>query len=118
MSRYLLLLIVTLPFILLALIGIITRFKMRRITKRRAVWQVALWIVLLFGLATAEPIYHWLFANNFTATDSLSLFDVVQIFFIVLLLYVVNGLSVRLESTEKRVNDLHQEVSIRLSSKK
>lgn len=118
MSRYLLLIIATIPFITLALIGIVTRYKMRKITKRRATWQVLLWALLLLGLAVAEPLYHWLFANNLTETDSLSLFDVVQIFFIVFLLYVVNGLSIRIEQVEKRVNDLHQEVSIRLSKKK
>lgn len=118
MSRYILLLLFNLPFIILAIIGIITRYKMRRITKRRASIQVLLWLSLLFGLIIAEPFYRWLFSNNLTATDSLSLFDVVQITAIVLLLYLVNSIAIRLEQTEKRLNDLHQELSIRLSAKK
>lgn len=118
MSRYMLLLLINLPFILLAITGIVTRYKMKRITKRRASIQLLLWLIVLFGLAIAEPTYHWLFEHNFTATDSLSLFDVVQITAIVFLLYTLNGLSVRLEQTEKRLNDLHQELSIRLSRDK
>ena len=118
MSRYVLLLLVNLPFVILAITSIITRYKMKRITKRRASIQLLMWLVLLFGLAIAEPAYHWLFAHDLTATDSLSLFDVVQITAIVFLLYTVNGLSSRIDQTEKRLNDLHQELSIRLSTKK
>lgn len=117
MSRYVLLLLINTPFLILAVTSIITRYKMRRITRRRATIQLVLWSVLFIGLAAAEPVYRWLFANNLTNTDSLSLFDVVQITVIIFLLYVVNGLSVRLEQTEKRLGDLHQELSIRLSTK-
>lgn len=118
MSRYVLLLLFNLPFVILAVTSIITRYKMRRITRRRASIQLLLWSILLLGLIVAEPVYHWLFANNFTDTDSLSLFDVVQITAIIFLLYLLNGVSGRVEQTEKRLNDLHQELSIRLSSRK
>lgn len=117
MSRYLLLFILTLPFIVLAITGIVTRYKMNRITKRRAVYQVCFWLVISVGLASADFIYSWLLVNELTVTDSLSLFDVVQIFLIVFLLYVVNGQSIKLETTEQRLNDLHQELSIQLSTK-
>lgn len=118
MSRYILLLLVNLPFILLAITGIVTRYKMKRITKRRASIQLLMWLVVLLGLILAEPTYRWLFENNLTVADSLSLFDVVQITAIVFLFYIINGISTRLEQTEKRLNDLHQELSIRLSGKK
>lgn len=117
MSRYLLLFIVTLPFIVLAITGIITRYKMKRISKRRASYQIAFWLLILAGLASADPIYNWLIVNELTVTDSLSLFDVVQISLIILLLYVVNSQSIKLENTEQRLNDLHQELSIKLSVK-
>lgn len=118
MSRYILLLLINLPFILLAITGIITRYKMKRITKRRASIQLLMWLAVLLGLIIAEPLYHWLFEHNFTDADALSLFDVVQITAIVFLLYMLNGVATRLEQTEKRLNDLHQELSIRLSRKK
>lgn len=117
-SRYFLLILFNLPFIALALLGIITRYKMNRISRRRASWQIAAWLVLLLGLVAAEPVYMWLASHQYTDTSSLSLFDVIQITAIMLLLYIVNGLSLRLEQTEKRLSDLHQELSIRLSDKK
>lgn len=118
MSRYVFLLLLNLPFVILAITGIITRYKMKRITKRRASIQLLMWLILLLGLSLAEPTYHWLFAHNLTVTDSLSLFDIVQITAIVFLIYTINGFSARLEQSEKRLNDLHQELSIRLSTKK
>lgn len=117
MSRYLILFIITLPFIILAITGIVTRFKMGIISKRRTTYQIIFWLLILFGLAAADPFYNWLIANNLTVTDSLSLFDVVQLFFIIFLLYVINSQSIKQEQTEKRLNDLHQELSIRLSTK-
>lgn len=118
MSLYILLIIINLPFVILAITGVITRYKMGRITKKRTSIQLSIWLVILAGLLIARPLYYWLFAHELTASDALSVFDVVQITAIVFLLYTVNGLSVRLEQTEKRLNDLHQELSIRLSTKK
>ncbi len=118
MSLYILLIFINLPFIFLAITGIITRYKMKRISRRRASIQLLIWLFILMGLIVARPLYYWLFAQELTASDALSLFDVVQITAIVFLLYIVNGLSTRIEQTEKRLNDLHQALSIRLSSKK
>lgn len=66
----------------------------------------------------AEPLYNWLFASGLTQTESLSLFDVVQITAIVIVYYMANRTRIRLEGLEKRVQDLHQEMSIILSEDK
>ena len=115
MSRYLLLFLLNLPFIFAAILSQITQYKLGRSSKRRMQVQVGLSIVILVGLASAESIYNWLFANGLTATESLSLFDVIQITAIVILFYVVNRARAKLEVLERRVHDLHQEISIRLS---
>jgi hypothetical protein len=115
MSRYLLLLLLNLPFILAAILSQVTQFKLGKSSKRRLQVQMLLWIFILVSLASAESIYNWLFANGLTATDSLSLFDVVQITAIVILFYVVNRSRAKLDVLERRVQDLHQEISIRLS---
>lgn len=118
MSRYLLLLLLNLPFILLAILGAITRYKLNRSTKKRLVIQVTIWLLVLLGLALAESIYNWLFANNLTHTEPLSLFDVIQITAIVIIFYIANRSRAKIETLEKRVQDLHQELSIQLSSNK
>jgi len=115
MSRYLLLLLLNLPFILAAIISQFTQYKLGRSTKRRLQVQMALWILILAGLATAEPLYNWLFASGFTQTESLSLFDVVQITAIVIVFYIANRSRQKVDVLEHRINDLHQEISIKLS---
>jgi hypothetical protein len=115
MSRYVLLLLINLPFILVAIVSQITRYKMKRSSKRRLYVQMLLWFLILGGLITAEPLYTWLFARGLTQTDSLSLFDVVQITAIVIIFFIANQSRQKIETLERRLQDLHQEVSIRLS---
>ena len=118
MSRYTLLLLLNLPFIAAAVLSQITQYKLGKSSRKRLRAQLFVWALILAGLVFAESIYNWLFAKGLTQTDSLSLFDVVQITAIVMLFYIVNRFNQRIESLEHRLNDLHQELSIRLSSKK
>lgn len=117
MSRYLLLFLLNLPLILLAILGLITQYKLGRSSKRRLYVQLSVWVLIAIGLLTAEPIYNWLFTQGLTQTESLSLFDVVQITAIILLFYIANRTRAKLEALDRRVHDLHRELSIRLSSK-
>lgn len=118
MSRYLLLLLLNLPFILAAIMGIITQYKLGKSSRRRLVIQILIWAIILIGLAFAQPIYEWLFSNNLTETEPLSLFDVVQITAIVIVFYLANRTRTKVESLERRVRDLHQELSIYISEKR
>jgi hypothetical protein len=118
MSRYLLLLILTLPFILASILSAITKYKLGRSTKKRLITQVILWLIVFIGLASAESIYNWLFQHKLTQTEPLSLFDVIQITAIVMVFYIANRSRSKIDVLEKRINDLHQELSIRLSTKK
>lgn len=117
MSRYLLLFLLNLPFILAALLSQITQYKLGRSSKRRVTIQVFVWLLILLGLATAQPVYNWLFASGLTQTESLSLFDVVQITAIVIVFYIANRTRQKVEVLEHRLKDLHQELSIMLSNK-
>jgi hypothetical protein len=117
MSRYTLLLLLNLPFVLAGLLTALTQYKLSRITKRRMLIQILIWFTVLIGLVLAEPTYLWLRGRGLTVTDSLSLFDVVQITALVIVTYVVNRMRLKLAVLERRVLDLHQELSIRLSSK-
>lgn len=118
MSRYTVLLLLNLPFILLSIVSAITRYKLKRSTGKRCAVQIIIWLLVLAGLASAEYIYTWLFSHQMTTTEPLSLFDVIQITAIVIVFYIANRSHSRVETLEKRVQDLHQELSIRLSEKK
>lgn len=117
MSRYLLLLLLNLPFIIAAILGIVTQYKLGKASKKRLFFQVFMWLLILTGLVFVQPIYDWLFSNNLTQTEPLSLFDVVQITAIVIVFYIANRTRTKVETLERRVRDLHQELSIYLSKK-
>ncbi len=116
MSRYTLLLLLNIPFIIAAILGIVTRYKIGHASKKRFMAQILIWLIILIGLLLAQPAYNWLRANGLTDTDSLSLFDVVQITAIVLLFYLLNQLRSRLETVDNRLQKLHQELSIQIST--
>lgn len=115
MSRYLLLFLLNAPFILLAFASSVTQFKLKKISHRKLLLQIILYVTILTGFALAYPIYEWLFSNNLTQTEPLSLFDVVQITVIVILFYVVLRNKTRTDNLENRLSELHQELSIILS---
>lgn len=115
MSRYTLLLLLNLPFIIAAILSAITQYKLGKTTRKKLWMQIILWISVLIGLFVTRPLYEWLFSHQLTETEPLSLFDVVQITAIVIVFYIANRSRSRVEQLEKRMRDLHQELSIILS---
>lgn len=118
MSRYLILVLLTLPLVLAAILGAIVEYKTGKLSRRSLVKQLIIWSVIFTGLACAEPIYNFLFSNGLTQTEPLSLFDIIQITGIIYVLFMANRTRIKLDNLERRVQDLHQELSIRLSDKK
>ncbi len=115
--RYIVLVLLNLPIILLALVNIVTQYKMRRISKTRFRHQIILWIVILIVLIISFPVYNHLNGRPLLDSHELSAFDIVETTAIVFLFYVINYQRQQIERTERLVRDLHQEVSIRLSKK-
>lgn len=118
MSRYLILVILTLPFILAGMLNTLISYKINRYSQTKFFFQMALWLSVFAGVVFAKPIYEFLFSRNLTVSEPLSLFDVIQITGIVFLLFVATRARNKLEILERRVQDLHQELSIRLSENK
>jgi len=116
MSRYFLLFILNVPFILATILTVVTQYKLNRITRKRLIIHSTFLLLVLVGLMLAQPIYTVLFQNNLTQSEALSLFDVVQITSIVIVYFIVNRSRSKIEMLERRVNDLHQELSIMLST--
>lgn len=114
--RYIVLVLLNLPIILLALVNIVTQHKLRRVSKARFRHQIVLWVVILVVLICSFPLYNQLNGRPLLDSKELSAFDIVQTTALVFLVYVVNHQRQQIERTERLVRDLHQEVSIRLSS--
>ncbi|HEU5187421.1 MAG TPA: hypothetical protein VFT87_02870 [Candidatus Saccharimonadales bacterium] len=118
MSRYTILMLLNLPLILLAIANSLVAYKTKRITSQRFLVQLGVWLTIFVGLACAQQIYIYLFTSGLTDTESLSLFDVIQITGIVFLFFVLNRMRTKTEAIERRMQNMHQALSILLSEKK
>ena len=96
----------------------IVSYNLKHLSLRRFIFKVGFWIAILLGLVFVESIYSFLYSEGLTQTEPLSLFDVLQITGIIYIFYLVNRLYVKVDVLERRVQDLHQELSIKLSKKK
>lgn len=116
--RYVLLILLSSPIVAVALLNLITKYKLGQIDTAKLIKQSTFWIVLLVLLLVALPVYNHLSHNNVFASSSLTILDILQTTAIVYLIFIVNVLRQKIDRTEKRLRDMHQELSIRLSVKK
>ncbi len=117
MSRYLFLIIINIPFITAGLLNATVSYKLGHTNRRRFIFRVSLWMAILLGLILAEPLYNFLFSNNLTATEALSLFDVIQITGLIITFFIASQAYSRIHFLEGRLQDLNQRLSILLSRK-
>jgi hypothetical protein len=115
--RYLILVLLNLPVILLALVNILTQYKLKKISVNRLRHQIILWVVILVVVISSFPAYNYFSGNQLFDSKELSLFDIAQTTALIYMIYVINNHRRKLEQTEKIIRDLHQEISIKLSEK-
>lgn len=115
MSRYTILVLLNTPLIIAGLLNAIVSYKLRHTSRRRLTFSLAFWATVFIGLVGAQSIYEFLFSKNLTQTEPLSLFDVMQITGIIVTLFIANRAYGKVDLLEHRVQELHQELSIRLS---
>lgn len=116
--RYLILVGLNIPIIVLACSNIITQYKLGRITKNRFRWQLVLWFIILVVLIASFPLYNIVSSNPILDSTELSLFDIAQTTVIVGMIYILNYQRQRNDYLDKRLSNLHREISIRLSKLK
>ena len=115
--RYLILVLLNVPIILAALINIITQYKLRKVSTARFRHQLIIWLVIMVVLVGSFPMYNIALGHPPLDSSELSLFDILQTTAIILLFYIANTQRQRIDQNERRLRDLHQELSIRLSKK-
>ena len=115
--RYIILVLLNTPIILLALMNIVTQYKLQKISKNRFRHQIILWLVVLVVVVGSFPIYNYIIGNKLLDSSALSLFDIVQTTAIIYLVYIINNQRRKIEQNERITRDLHQEISIKLSEK-
>lgn len=116
--RYVLLVVLNLPIVLLALLNIVTQYKLRNITASRFRLQLAIWLCILAILVGSFPLYNHLTGKPPLDSSGFSAFDLAEITAIIYLIYGSNNQRRKIEQNEKLFRDLHQELSIQLSVEK
>ena len=115
--RYLLLLLLNTPIIALALLNIVTKYKLGKMTAKRYRFQIFVWLSMLLVISGSFPLYNYLVGQPPLESISLSSFDIIEITAIVFLFYIMNNLRQKQEQNDRRLRELNQELSIRLSEK-
>lgn len=118
MSRYVILVLLNLPLIVAGITGALVDYKLNKSSGRKFIISTLLWLSILAGLILAEPLYIFLAEHNLTRTATMSLFDVILFTGLIYIFYLLGRSRSKLEYLERRTNDLHQEISIRLSKPK
>ena len=113
--RYLVLIILNLPLVLVAIVSLITEFKLGRISKTRLKRQILFWLAVTLFISGAFPIFNFLNHRPIFESHDFSVFDILQTTAIVYLLYFFNRQRQHTESLEQTLKDLHSELSIKLS---
>ena len=114
MSKYLLLILINAPIVLLGIVRAITRYKTKpaRISKNKAVYEVLFWLSIGVALSFAQPIYNALVRYNLTDSTPMSLFDVAVLTLFVFALLLIVETNEELTSLRKTVSRLHEKLAI------
>lgn len=118
MSRYLILVLLNIPLIVAGLSGSFIAYKLKTIGRAQFFARIAFWLFSLIALASVKPMYDFLFSNNLTQTEPLSLFDVIQITGILFAILITARAYTKVDLLQRQVQDLHQQLSIELSDQR
>lgn len=112
-SRFLILILINLPVVLIGLISAIVAYKTKQTSKRRYLVEVIGWVVVGFGLVMVEPAYNLLVKNNLTASDSMSIFDIILLTLVLICgLFLVKS-NEKISSINNKLSRIHEHVAIK-----
>lgn len=118
MSKYLILAIFNLPFVIFGIISAIARYKESSLGRFSLLARLVFWLTIGAGIVFAQPFYDYLVRNDLTNSDPLSLADVILVTGVNFCLFLTIRVYTRLDHTERRLSDFQEKVSIELSKHK
>ena len=118
MSKYTLLLILNIPFVLFGLYKVLMLYRTKKIGVFHFVIRLGFWFGVLAILGTAQSIYEYLYSHGLTDSTPLSIADVLLVTGVLACLTLVLRLYSKLDKLENRLSLLHEQLSIEMSIKK
>ena len=118
MDKYTILIILNVPLVFFGYLRAITMYGEGLVRRSGLIVRFLFWSLILFGLLFAKEIYNYLAQKNLTDSPPLSLADVVLVTGVVFCLFLTMRAYTKIETLEKRLTDLHEEISIKEFLKK
>ncbi len=118
MSKYTILIIFNLPFVIFGIFSALARYKESSMGRFSLLIRLFFWLTIGAGIIFAEQFYNYLVHNDLTNSQPLSLADVVLVTGLNFSLFLTIRVYTRLDHTERRLSDLQEKLSIMLSEKK
>lgn len=117
MSKYLILAVFNLPFVIFGIISALARYKESSLGRLSLLMRLVFWLSIGAGIIFAQQIYDYLIRNDLTNSQPLSLADVVLVTGVSFCFFLSIRLYSRLDHTERKLSDLQERLSIELSKK-
>lgn len=117
MNKYNILILLNMPFVIFGLFKTYSLFASGSLSRLAYTIRLIFWLIVAVGILFVKPIYSFLVYRSLTDSLPPSLLDIAEITGIVLCVTICFRLYSKLESTEKRLSDLHEKLSIELSKK-
>jgi hypothetical protein len=118
MSKYLILAIFNLPFVIFGIISALARYKESSLGRLSLLLRLIFWLTIGAGIIFAQPFYDFLVRSDLTNSQPLSLADVVLVTGLNFSLFLTIRVYTRLDHLERRLSDLQEKLSVILSSDK
>ena len=118
MDKYTLLILLNFPLLAFGLFKTAVMYKKGLLSRPGLVVRLGFWLLIAVGLILAEEIYTFLYNRGLTASDPLSIADVVLVTGVIFCLALCLRLYSKIEALEQRVTKLQQVLSIKLSEPK
>lgn len=112
MSRYILLVLLNLPLLLVGIISTITDYKTSRISRRKYRLGLLLWAVAAICLVMTEPTYNALIRYNLTNSTPMSLFDIVLLTIVLYCLFLIRQANIRTTLLSRKLARLHENLAV------
>lgn len=115
MTKYELLFLLNIPFVVFGIARIVIALKKGESRPIGMLVRLSFWLMILAGLLFSEDIYNFLVVRGLTDSTPLSIADVILVTGINLCFALIIRLYAKIEKQERRFIDLHESISIKLS---
>ena len=116
MDKFLLLVIINIPIVLIGILGSVTNYKLSRISRKRAVIEVLLWLLVGLGLVLIQPAYNLLVQYQLTDSAPMSVFDIVLLTFVLLAALLLKSANEKISSLNRKLSQIHEHIVIKEST--